>query len=164
MGSNLPFFSSELLMKTKFKTNILLSVLLTSMAMPIDVLAESVSNLTIDIDGLQNDRGQICLSVFADGKGFPSDGKNAIDRQCVPVIHSSVSVTFKNLQPGNYAVAVLHDANQDNKINTNFFGIPTEGFGFSQNPTISIGTPKFADSAFIVQGSDTKIKIKLQYF
>ncbi|GAA6620321.1 hypothetical protein NUACC26_061370 [Scytonema sp. NUACC26] len=73
-----------------------------------------------------------------------------------------LTVTFKNLQPGSYAVAVLHDTNSDKKANRNGLGIPLEGFGFSENPVIRTGPPKFND-AVLVAGSTTNIQIQLNY-
>nr|WP_245817423.1 DUF2141 domain-containing protein [Hydrococcus rivularis] len=73
-------------------------------------------------------------------------------------------VTFENLQPGSYAVAVLHDANNDGEANRNALGIPVEGFGFSRNPVIRTGPPKFNDAVVLVLGSSTKIQIQLNYF
>jgi uncharacterized protein (DUF2141 family) len=72
-------------------------------------------------------------------------------------------LTFKNLKPGSYGVAVLHNAKGDGKLHRNFLGIPTDGFGFSRNPTILTGPPKFEDSAIFVAGSSTNIEIELMY-
>ena len=67
------------------------------------------------------------------------------------------------MKPGNYAVALIHDANADGILNSNSFGMPTEGFGFSNNPLILTGPPKFNNAAVAVAGANTDIQIKLQY-
>lgn len=123
----------------------------------------SNSQLTVEIDGLRNQRGQVCLSLFSSDKGFPSDGDYAAQKQCVAISTMPLFITFKNLQPGHYAVAVLHDANNDNKANRNFLGIPSEGFGFSENPSIFTGPPRFRDAAILVVGPNTSIQIQLKY-
>jgi uncharacterized protein (DUF2141 family) len=125
--------------------------------------ASRVSNLTVEIDGLKNRDGQVCLSVFSSSRGFPNQDKEAIQSQCTSIADLPVRVTFKDLRPGNYAVAVLHDANADNKANRNFFGVPTEGFGFSRNPAIRTRAPKFGESVFLVAGVNTDVQIQLQY-
>lgn len=71
--------------------------------------------------------------------------------------------TFDNLKAGSYAVAVLHDKKGDRQLKRNFLGIPTDGFGFSGNPAIVTGPPKFGDSAFVVAGPSTNIQIQLIY-
>jgi uncharacterized protein (DUF2141 family) len=121
-------------------------------------------NLSVRIDGFNNQKGQVCLSLFSSSKGFPDNGKRAIKAQCIKIKEIPQIVTFPNLKAGNYAVAVIHDANGDNTLNRNSLGIPTEGFGFSQNPIIRTGAPKFGDAAVLVAGSSTDIKIQLQYF
>jgi uncharacterized protein (DUF2141 family) len=123
----------------------------------------SSSNLDVEIDGLRNQRGQVCLSLFASSQGFPGESANAVDKQCVKITNTPLEVKFQNLRPGNYAVVVLHDINGDNKANRNLFGIPKEGFGFSRNPTIRFSAPKFSETAFTVAGPSTKIQIQLKY-
>jgi uncharacterized protein (DUF2141 family) len=81
-----------------------------------------------------------------------------------PASPTVFSVTFAELALGTYAVSVLHDENQDNQLNTGSFGIPTEGFGFSKNPTIQTGAPDFNEAAVIVTGPNSKTEIELIYF
>jgi uncharacterized protein (DUF2141 family) len=121
------------------------------------------SALSVTINGIKNKQGQICLSLFENEQGFPNNGNNAIQISCIEVTDTQLEVTFPNLQAGNYAVAVFHDANNDGILNRNWLGIPTEGFGFSQNPNILKGIPKFADSAITVTESHTNIEVQLQY-
>ncbi len=136
---------------------------LSAFIVPVSVQAQSKSKITLIIDGFTNKNGQACISVFASNKGFPSNGNDAIQKRCVNITEIPVVMTFDNLQPGSYAVAVLHDANRDNMANRNGLGIPTEGFGFSQNPAILTGPPKFNDAAVVVAGDNTNINIKLKY-
>ena len=71
-------------------------------------------------------------------------------------------ITFNDLPSKTYAVAVFLDHNEDGKLNRNFLGIPTEKFGFSSNPIIKNGPPKFGNSAILVVGKNTNIQIELQ--
>ncbi len=121
----------------------------------------SASDLTVSIAGLKSQNGQICLSLFANGHGFPNNGNAAVRAQCIKA--SEPSITFRNLKPGNYAIAIIHDANRNNQLDTNPLGIPTEGFGFSRDPQILTGPPKFGDSAFSVRGGSTQIQIRVKY-
>lgn len=130
----------------------------------VNVHAQTKSKITLTIDGFKNKNGQVCASLFASNKGFPSNGDDAIKSGCVSITEVPVVMNFDNLQPGSYAIAVIHDANNDKTANRNALGIPTEGFGFSKNPTILTGPPKFSDAAVVVAGENTKINIKLQYF
>lgn len=68
------------------------------------------------------------------------------------------------MKPGTYAVAIVDDQNGDRKLNKDFFGIPTEGFGISNNPTVSVqtGSPEFRDASFLLN-KNTTIKIVVKY-
>lgn len=144
--------------------SILLTAVLGNLVFLSDARAISNSNLTVTVEGVKNPRGQVCLSVFSSSQGFPNNSAGALQAQCVKATQTPLQVTFQNLKPGSYAVAVFYDANGDGTLNSNFLGIPTEGFGFSRNPKIRTGPPKFADSAFQITGSNTNIQIQLQYF
>lgn len=142
----------------------LLLTVLGSLTLALSASADSASTLTIDVNGLRNRKGQMCLSVFEASIGFPSKTTNAVQSQCMKITDAPLRMTLRQLQPGNYAVAVLHDENNDRRPNSNFLGIPKEGFGFSRNPAVRFGPPKFAASAFRVVGSSTNIQIQLKYF
>lgn len=120
-------------------------------------------NLTVAVDGLKNQKGQVCLTVFSSSRGFPSSSDRAVAVQCVKLAGNRPIVTFQNFKAGSYAIAVIHDINNDKILNTNRIGIPTEGFGFSRNPRILTGPPKFGDSSVLVAGADTEIEVRLQY-
>lgn len=126
--------------------------------------ATSNQSLTVTVGKLRNQRGQVCLSLFSDGQGFPSSSDRAIEVRCVSAGDAPVAVTFNNLSAGSYAVAVIHDANKDGTLNSGFLGIPKEGIGFSRNPRIRTGPPKFRDAAILVVGQSTNIQIQLKYF
>ncbi|MDJ0800531.1 MAG: DUF2141 domain-containing protein [Calothrix sp. MO_167.B12] len=147
----------------RFQVAILPIAVLVSLALSSTTQAYENSNLSIKIDGIKSQKGQVCFSLFSSSRGFPANGKKALRSRCVKVTEKSVQANFAELKPGSYAVAVIHDANADGTLNSNAIGIPKEGFGFSQNPRILTGPPKFGESVFFVAGPNTNIDIKLQY-
>ena len=120
------------------------------------------NQLTVTIDGFRTQEGQICLSLFDSEAGFPAGGERAMAKQCVDLEDMTPAITFDIPLPGDYAVAVFHDANGDGTLNVNLLGIPREGFGFSRNPRISMRPPKFEDAAVAVSG-ESDIEIQLKY-
>ncbi|QSJ17380.1 DUF2141 domain-containing protein [Nostoc sp. UHCC 0702] len=146
-----------------FRVSVLLLVVM-GLGWPFSAKASSNSNLTVEIDGFKNQKGQVCTSIFASSQGFPNNRDRVIQRQCTKISERSVKVSFGNLKAGNYAVAVIHDENNDLKLNRNDIGIPTEGFGFSRNPEVTTSPPKFNDAAFLIAGPNTDIQIQLKYF
>lgn len=125
--------------------------------------ADLKGNLTIEVAGLQNHRGLLCLKVFSGTKGFPNSNDSAVKRQCFKITASPMTVTFTDLNMGGYAVAVFHDANGDRQLNRNSLGMPIEGYGFSRNPTTRTGPPQFSDAVFMLAGSSTSITIRMHY-
>ncbi|GCL43499.1 DUF2141 domain-containing protein [Dolichospermum planctonicum] len=126
--------------------------------------AESTTSLTVVVNGIRNQTGEICMRVYNSEKGFPDNAKSEVKSGCTKITGNSIKQVFSGLKPGNYAVAVVDDQNGDHKLNKDFFGIPEEGFGISRNPIVSIstGTPKFKDARFKVD-KNTTINIFLKY-
>jgi uncharacterized protein (DUF2141 family) len=152
-------------MRLNFKAIILVLTTMTNLLVLTETSGANFNGkLNVRVDGLKSQKGQVCLTIFSSSKGFPDNGKRASQAQCIRIAATPQTVTFSNLKPGNYAIAVIHDANNDGALNRNVIGIPTEGFGFSNNPVIRTGPPKFGESAVLVAGPNTDIQIKLQYF
>ncbi|MEA5466222.1 DUF2141 domain-containing protein [Leptothoe sp. PORK10 BA2] len=161
-------------------TSILTMVAVGGLAYPVHGLEQS-TQLLVQVSGLNELQGKVCLSLFDSSTGFPSNGDEAVGSQCVSAIEpvstaesdaatqispdsSSLWVAFENLAPGSYAVSVFHDANGDGEFNRHLFGMPAEGFGFSRNPEVRTGPPQFGDAVVLVAGTETKIEIELNYF
>jgi len=143
--------------------NLLIAALLT-ISFAEAAQAESTTSLTVVVNGIRNKTGEICMRVYNSEKGFPNNAKSEVKSGCTKITGNSIQEVFSGLKPGTYAVAVVDDQNGDHKLNKDFFGIPKEGFGISQNPTVSIstGTPKFKNSSFKVD-KNTTINIFLKY-
>ena len=135
-----------------------------SLAWTSQVSALVPSQLTVVVDGLRNTQGQVCVTIFANSKGFPNNHDGVLKSKCNQIAGTSSTITFDNLQAGTYAVAAIHDQNQDQILNLNYLGIPTEGFGFSRNPKVRTSAPKFQDAAFFLAGPNTFIPVTMKYF
>jgi uncharacterized protein (DUF2141 family) len=136
---------------------------LTSAILMSQSVAASASQLTVTIDGLKNTRGNICLSLFSQAEGFPSQADRAVALECIAARDVAEGFTFPGLNSGNYAIAIFHDANGDGKLNTGVFGIPKEGFGFSRNPAIKTRAPRFNETAFALSTPTAQIQIQMKY-
>lgn len=139
-------------------------------------------SITVEVTGLRNSTGQVCFSLFDSSRGFPDNAEAIVTEQCVEAsefvtavsadetvgedkeIAGDHTVIFEDLAPGNYAVSIIHDENEDGTINTGTFGIPTEGFGFSRNPDIQTRAPRFSEAAVLVVGRNTTAPIELIYY
>ena len=120
------------------------------------------STVTVRIQGLRNDTGIIFVALFDSERGF--DGKkHAAGGQARPSGGSAV-VVFQNVAPGTYAFSFIHDENENKKLDTNFLGIPTEGFGFSRDAMGTFGPPSFEATAMTVLAGAVTVRMRAKYF
>ncbi len=70
---------------------------------------------------------------------------------------------FEDIPPGTYALAVIHDENMNGKLETNVLGIPTEGYGFSNDAKGVLGAPSFSAASFLYDGRNLDLTISLHY-
>lgn len=90
--------------------------------------------------------------------------KKPIKHQILPLNGKrSLIVLIPNLQEGEYAVSVIHDENKNQKLDTNFLGIPKEGFGFSKNPNIKMRAASYSECKFKLANKDLKLQIRMKY-
>jgi len=81
----------------------------------------------------------------------------------VPIVNQQATCMFNNAPAGTYAVAVFHAENNETQLQTNFLGIPKEGYGFSRNPSSAFGPPGFGDAAYSYPGGVTSWPVTLTY-
>jgi uncharacterized protein (DUF2141 family) len=127
--------------------------------------SETGSSLDVQFSDLKNPTGKVCVSLFSGPKGFPKGGSDSdlSTSRCEPLANGSATFLIPNLKPGDYAISTYHDANADGKMNKSAFGMPEEGFGFSNNPSIGFSAPSFDETKFKVSGPKTMVKIQMKY-
>ena len=77
---------------------------------------------------------------------------------------ASAQCSFENVAPGTYAISVMHDENGNGKLDKSFIGIPTEGYGVSNNHTHAMSAPTWDESKFTVaRGARLDMAISLKY-
>lgn len=122
-----------------------------------------VKGISVEITGLRNNNGYVLVSLFKDGNGFPEQAEKAVRRVKLGINNRKAAIVFSDIQPGQYAIAILHDENSDQKMNTNGLGIPKEGYGFSNNVTGAFGPPSFKRASFKFNGDLSAVTIKTRY-
>ncbi len=122
------------------------------------------SGLNVNITDLRNNKGHVLISLYKDGKGYPDEPEQAFRVAQLSINSSSVSISFTGLPSGNYAIAILHDENGDRKMNTNFLGLPKEGYGFSNNVMGLFGPPSYSRAVFYYSAKERIIlSIRARY-
>ena len=120
--------------------------------------------LSVTISHLRNSKGHVLISLFRDGQGFPDNGAIAFRKASLEIRDKKAAVQFPGLPAGRYAIAILHDENDDGKMNKNALGMPKEGYGFSNNVTGAFGPPAFWRASFdYAAGTAKQLTIKTRY-
>jgi uncharacterized protein (DUF2141 family) len=134
---------------------------LSTHAAPTPPAAPQTYTLTIHVDGVNQQGGNIGVLVFQNDKGWPEDRFVAYKDIRQPSHPGTVDVVIPGLPPGDYAVALVHDVNLNRKVDKNWFGKPTEQWGMSNNPHATIKAPPFSKAKFTLN-RDSEIHIQLQ--
>jgi uncharacterized protein (DUF2141 family) len=123
--------------------------------------AVPIATLDVDVVHLRNAKGLIRVCLTADPDNFPAcvDDADATTRSVAANVRA---IRFAGLPQGRYAVAVIHDENSNAKLDT-FAGIPREGFGFSRNPTITFGPPRFTAAQFTIDSDADRQQVRMRY-
>jgi uncharacterized protein (DUF2141 family) len=125
----------------------LMQVLLATVLL-LGIETNSQSRVTANISNIKNDKGICRACIFNNEASF----KKNTAFQClqVKVDNKTAQAQFENIPDGTYAIFVFHDANANNKMDKNFLGIPSEGYGASRNNLPFAAAPTFEDNKFTV--------------
>jgi len=124
--------------------------------------ADGGAKLVVRVADVRSAKGNLVFGVFRTGDGFPSDDKKSVAWAVKP---AGRDVSFECvLPPGDYAASVLHDENANNKMDQNVLGIPTEGYGVTNNPKPKFRAATFKEAAVTVPEAGAEKTISLQYF
>lgn len=118
-------------------------------------------NLTVKVTGIKGTKGLIEFGLFDDPSKYAEVG-GTCRKIRKEINNKEVSCTFYNLPEKKYGVCIYHDENSNDACDKNFFGIPTEGYGFSNNKKPVFAAPTFEECSFQLS-SDKSISIKVLY-
>jgi uncharacterized protein (DUF2141 family) len=129
---------------------------------PAPAAAYDGTAIEIHIEGLRNTQGIVRLCLTRNEAHFPDcNGDPAAIKRSIPAARAA-QVRIEGAAPGSYALAVIHDENSNGRLDR-FMAIPREGFGFSRNPRIRMGPPRFDEVRFDVSGTAVRQDVRLRY-
>jgi uncharacterized protein (DUF2141 family) len=148
----------------KFSQVIFLLVL-SLIWLPSDGFAQTeCPSVNVKIQNITNSTGVIACAVFKSEEGFPGKFlKFASKTMLTQIRGKDASFEFSDIKPGKYAIAVIHDENLNGELDTNMFGIPTEGYGFSSGAEVTLSAPSFSDALFSYDGGHLQMSISINY-
>jgi len=118
----------------------------------------------VKIQDIRNSTGTVACALFESSEGFPDEFLLfATNIMIIKIRKSQARCDFEDIPPGTYAMAVVHDENMNGKLDTNWIGIPTEGYGFSNDAKASLGAPSFSAASFLYDGRNIDLTMSLNY-
>lgn len=124
--------------------------------------AAPAGKLVVSFDELRSAKGSLRICLTRDPANFPKCVDDAAAIKAVVKAADGVA-HYDGLASGSYALAVIHDENDNRKLDT-ALGIPSEGVGFSMNPRLGFGPPRFTAARFGVQSGAAQQSVRMKYF
>ena len=121
-------------------------------------------DVIITVTDLRSTKGvvRVCMTTRADV--FPKCAKDPAAHRTVVPASTRIEIRFTGVKPGTYAVALLHDENDNGKADRAMGMMPKEGYGFSRDAPVKMAPPKFKDAVFTQGEGTTRLTIKMRYF
>lgn len=125
-------------------------------------LSQEKGKIVVIFENLKSSKGHILAALYKTKEGFPQDRSKVFMSAKTEIKDKKATITFENIPHGEYAIASFHDENDNGEMDKNFFGIPKESYGFSNNPRIMFSAPSFDEAKFKHNLSETSIIIKMK--
>lgn len=124
----------------------------------------SCPGIHVKILNIRNSTGTVACALFESSVGFPTEYlHSATNIMVIKVRDTQARCDFEDIPPGMYALAIVHDENMNGKLDTNLLGVPTEGYGFSNDAKALLGAPSFSAASFLYDGRNLDLTISLHY-
>ena len=137
----------------------LLILLWASLGICLNVQSEE---LTVKVTGIKKNKGEVVCALFKTADGFPMDLSKP-ETIWMPADSAEITCMFTDITVGNYAVSVAHDENGNKKVDANFFGMPTEAWGVSNNIRPLMRAPRWQEAQFSnVAGEKQTLNIQIE--
>ncbi|QZD90884.1 DUF2141 domain-containing protein [Qipengyuania aurantiaca] len=131
---------------------------------PAPAPAKEGASVTVTVTNLRNAKGVVRACMTTAEKSFPKcRGVAGAHAAIVEAHEGKLTLTFEDVTPGRYAIALLHDENDNGKADRALGMMPKEGFGFSRDAPVRMGPPSFSDAVFAIDEADKAMTIRMRY-
>ena len=126
------------------------------------------AELVVLVTGLRNGKGKLSVALFDRATGFPQEDARAVHRGSVDLAgrtipEGGIEIVLPGVEAGSYALVVLHDENGNGRLDRNFLGMPTEGYGVSNDARNRFGPPKFAEAVIEIGAAAPRVGVRVHY-
>ncbi|NER17710.1 DUF2141 domain-containing protein [Spongiivirga citrea] len=120
--------------------------------------AQEAGSIKVNVINASSDEGKVLIGLYDSEASFL---KKTYKGTMAKPVDGKCQVIFKDIPYGEYAVSIFHDENDNNKLDTNFMGIPKEDNACSNQAKGFMGPPKYKDAKFTLGKESITIPIKL---
>jgi uncharacterized protein (DUF2141 family) len=119
--------------------------------------AVATGRVDLTVEGFESAKGQALVSLYLSDSGWPGDATKAFATRTVPIDDDlRAEVEFDDVPAGPFAVSVVHDKNDNRKLDKGLFGIPREPYGFSRDARSTFHAPSFADARLKIAPDESR--------
>jgi uncharacterized protein (DUF2141 family) len=150
--------------RSRFERGARVPTLMLAALFPFALAQAQCPGIHVKILHIKNSSGTVACALFEAPEGFPHDFlRMATNVMIIKVRKDQARCDFEDIPPGTYAMAVIHDENMNGKLDTNWLGIPAEGYGFSNDAQGLLGAPPFSKASFPYNGQNIELTMTLHY-
>jgi len=131
-------------------------------------------DLKVAVAGVRSASGTVMIGLYDSAEGFGVAIKHATEAGLLTdkgrlagvalrAAPGTQSIIFTQLHPGRYAVIAFHDENDNGRLDESPWGVPTEGYGFSNDAQGFLTAPSFDAAGLTLDAGDSAITISLIY-
>ncbi|WP_338846158.1 DUF2141 domain-containing protein [Massilia sp. W12] len=120
-------------------------------------LNAQAADVQIEVSGVQNAQGKLMVALYNSADSYLKKPAYVLQQ---PAQTGLTQMTISGVAEGEYAMAIFHDANDNQRMDRNPSGMPLEDFAFSNNAQGDMGPPTFASASFKVPAGGVSLKLK----
>jgi len=145
----------EMRSRTRVRCAVMFAVLVFANVSAVAVAQSSCPGIHVKVLNIRNSVGTVACALFESPAGFPIEYlRYATNIMVIKIRDTQARCDFLDIPPGTYALAVIHDENMNGKFDANWLGVPTEGYGFSNDAKAVLSAPSFSAASFPYDGEN----------
>ncbi len=119
------------------------------------------ADVEVTVEGVERAGGSLLIGFYNNEADFRVNHLEYSMK--IPVAApGTITALAEGVPPGTYAIAVVWDLNDNGKMDTKGrLNRPTEPVGFSNNPKLRFGPPKYRECSFVVEEPGKQLTIVL---
>jgi len=131
------------------------ALLITIMLFVTNTITAQKKMITATVSNVTSNIGLVNFALF-DKTNFKV---KALQTKRSKIIEGKSRVVFNNVTAGEYAIICYHDKNENNQLDFQNNGMPSEDYGISNN-IMNFGPPKYEDAKFSVTDKNVSLEIR----